>query len=1024
MVLYVYAATLFVSAFILFLIQPMISKMILPKLGGTPQVWNTCMVFFQMVLLAGYAYTHLISSRLKLRQQIILHTCMLLLPLAVLFLLPTNFFNLYMPVVPEHPGDSPGWAPSNLGGNPILQTLLVLATVIGLPFLVVSTTAPLLQKWFAYTGHPAAKDPYFLYGASNLGSMLGLIGYIVAIEPVLHLDEQTWFWAIGYFVLVASVFGCVAFVWGPASHAVLAGHGHGESHPAPAAAPENPPVTAGEAATAVVAGAPQVKPGLRPPKKGQRGPAPAAAAEPARVQRGVDEIDVWRRLKWVALAAVPVSLMLGITTHITTDLTPMPLFWVLPLSLYLLTFVFVFARWPINWIDVAHPYVVYIQPVAICSLLMIDMIPTSTAGVGPSVFFNMIGFFITTLLCHGELAKDRPSTRHLTEFYLWMSVGGMLGGMFNALIAPLVFTGLAELGIAIFAAGFLRPKLKESGWTDDIIAGMLEPAPEPAHHGARGGKGGGRPQPSVAKPGATPQMALALDFILPLAIALLTVLLAFYLTCPDPNNPGVLIPKGAEGTTLPLVLSFGIPLAIACFYLARPLRFGLALGAVIGVHYFYEASRDSSLYSDRSFFGIISVKQNGMTINGKVRRYNQLLHGTTDHGMSFLPPTESSELGNPEQDFTRLATTYYHRYGPAGRVMEGYNWFKDFPLNTYHADARMPAAIVGQVMADVTSSMPMSSLANLWSEPPYCTIGLGTGTMASYGRPYQHVHYYEIDNHIRKLSLGTKRGNETYVYYGYEDVEAIGNPYFSYLKSAISRGCEVQVLMGDARLRMALPYKNFHTSKKDDVPGGGPMDFYHMMVVDAFSSDAIPAHLITKEAIKMYFDRLTEEGILCVHTSNRYVSLPKVVAAVALELNNELTRRGNELRKKHPDMDDKQLAEMYKHERVFGYEYACWRGHDQAPRGHQGPLDGREIGHYTSEWVMVARKPEYLKRLDKSPNYEADLREAANKAPRRYDASEPYWRTMTGQSRFLWTDNYYTLWTVLRILQPAGVRDD
>src|SRR5207245_5141325 len=142
---------------------------------------------------------------------------------------------------------------------------------------------------------------------------------------------------------------------------------------------------------------------------------------------------------------------------------------------------------------------------------------TSTAGVGPSVFFNMIGFFVTTLLCHGELAKDRPSTRYLTEFYLWMSVGGVVGGMFNALFAPVVFNGLAELGLAIFAAGFLRPRLKESGWTDDVIAGMLEPAPEPAQHGPRGGKGP-RPQASVAKAAATPQMALALDFILPLAI--------------------------------------------------------------------------------------------------------------------------------------------------------------------------------------------------------------------------------------------------------------------------------------------------------------------------------------------------------------------------------------------------------------------------------------------------------------------------------------------------------------------------
>src|SRR5947208_2695213 len=177
--------------------------MILPKLGGTPQVWNTCCVFFQMVLLAGYAYTHTISSHLKLRQQIMLHCVMLILPLAVLFNPWINIFNLYISV------DNGGWSPGNLGGNPIPATLLVLFTVIGLPFLVVSTTAPLLQKWFAYTGHPAAKDPYFLYGASNLGSLLALVAYPVALEPNMNLDTQTYVWAAGYFALIGTVLACV-----------------------------------------------------------------------------------------------------------------------------------------------------------------------------------------------------------------------------------------------------------------------------------------------------------------------------------------------------------------------------------------------------------------------------------------------------------------------------------------------------------------------------------------------------------------------------------------------------------------------------------------------------------------------------------------------------------------------------------------------------------------------------------------------------------------------------------------------
>ena len=206
LVLPFFALTLFVSAFCLFLVQPIIGKLILPKLGGTPQVWNTCMVFFQTALLAGYAYTHTVSTRLKLKQQLMLHSALLFIPL--LFLLPT-------PV--SFPGSTgpftfPNWTPP-LGGNPIPQALLLLAWIVGIPFLVVATSAPLLQKWFSSTGHPAAKDPYFLYGASNLGSLLALLLYPVAVEPWFNLSSQSWLFFGGYCVLIVLVLGCVAIVW-------------------------------------------------------------------------------------------------------------------------------------------------------------------------------------------------------------------------------------------------------------------------------------------------------------------------------------------------------------------------------------------------------------------------------------------------------------------------------------------------------------------------------------------------------------------------------------------------------------------------------------------------------------------------------------------------------------------------------------------------------------------------------------------------------------------------------------------
>ena len=1054
MALYLYAITLFVSAFILFLVQPLVGKMILPKLGGTPQVWNTCCVFFQMVLLAGYAYTHMISSRLKLRQQLILHSIMLILPLAVLFGPALfgwpSFFNLYVSV------DQGGWNPGNPGANPIPATLYVLFVVIGLPFLVVSTTAPLLQKWFAYTGHPASKDPYFLYGASNLGSLLALVAYPVIMEPALNLDTQTWVWAGGYFALIATVVMCVSIVWTASAKGQVTGPALTDAVIPPAG--EIPPEPRVQASTAVSATAPQsTKPtGIRPGiKKGHRvGSAGASRVEvePEAVAKARDEIDIWRRLRWIALAAIPSSLMLGITTHITTDLSPIPLFWVIPLAMYLLTFILVFAKWPFVWTEKAHPYVLYIQPICIVLMLLADMLPSTDVGVFGSILFNVLGFFATTLVCHGELAKDRPSTRYLTEFYLWMSVGGMVGGMFNALFAPVVFKTLAELSIAIFAACLIRPKIKESGWTDEIVAGLLEPAAEAPAPGPRSAKGAR--QPSIAKTGATTQMVWAMDFILPGLVMLLSIGLAFVLTGSVQSIAGIFLPRNAskeEVDRLRTFLTFGPPLVIACFYYGRPLRFGLAIGAVLLAHSLYLSQGDASAYSDRSFFGIIAVKKSAQRMaDDAIVPYRQLIHGHINHGMNFIKPENEEDWGKPLKDYSRVATTYYHRLGPAGRVMELFNWFKDPRENVYPADARMPAAIVGNLMGDLAGGMlPASSITNLWSEPPFATIGLGTGTMASYGRPYQHVHYYEIDNHIRRLSLPRKS------YFTYEEPEGSGevgvgknnSPYFTYLENAIRRGCDVQVLMGDARLRMALPYGSFakynnspkeytdlHNAeqKKIDavpeaqrkkyleenpeeypVPPGGPQDFYHMMVVDAFSSDAIPAHLLTKEAIKMYFGRLSEEGILCVHTSNRFVSLPRVVAAVAAALNDDLAKTVNELKEKNPTLSDAELKEKYKHDRIFGYNYACIRGHDVAP------FEPAKVGHFTSEWVMVARKAEYLQRVKEMEPRDYD--EANRKrAAKQNSTAEPYWNTPQPNSRYLWTDNYYTLWTVLR---RSGDRD-
>ena len=440
--LLLYAVTLFISAFILFLVQPMIGKFILPKLGGTPQVWNTCMVFFQMALLAGYAYTHNATTRLSLRQQLVAHLVLLVLPLIILLPFPfafggefvqpetgsitaasnavpieittasahklttgmrthitgiqgntaadgvwtvtvidANKFSLNMSKgngAYESGGSFVGGEPNphslwgfvpDLGTNPIPSTLLILLIYVALPFIVVATTAPLLQKWFVHTGHPAARDPYFLYGASNLGSMLSLIIYPILIEPQLKLSEQGWAYTIGYLCLTVFVLACAALVW-HSKEVKSAAHLPPAVDNLPKAtdkevAPAVPPPGATEPQTGVTATPPPPTPAPAAASTAlKKGAPPAKGKQPARqgahgrleppISIAADTVDFARRFRWVMLAAIPSSLMLGITTHITTDLSPMPLFWLIPLILYLGSFILVFMRWPIVWTEKAH----------------------------------------------------------------------------------------------------------------------------------------------------------------------------------------------------------------------------------------------------------------------------------------------------------------------------------------------------------------------------------------------------------------------------------------------------------------------------------------------------------------------------------------------------------------------------------------------------------------------------------------------------------------------------------------------
>ena len=500
----VFTATLALSAVLLFWIQPMFAKMVLPLLGGTPAVWNTSIVFFQATLLAGYAYAHYSTQLLDVRRQSLLH----------LLLLVSAFVVLPIAV-------ATGWSPPT-EATPVAWLLTLLTVSIGLPFFALSATAPLLQKWFAHTHHTDASNPYFLYAASNFGSILALLAYPVLFEPFLGLIEQGRTWTFVYGGLVVLMATCAFLLRRYFAAEVL--HEH---HMATTDLKAN--------------------------------------------------VDWKLRMQWVILAFVPSSLLLGVTTYITTDVASVPLLWVIPLALFLLTFVIVFSKRPAiphKWIVLIHAYLV---------LLFVIALYVPVLSIRITLFLHLGMFFVTAMLCHGELATHRPVASHLTEFYLWMSFGGVLGGGFNALLAPLIFNTNLEYPIAIVMACALRPVLAE---------------------GRRG--------------------RWTLDLLLPVLVG--AVLLAIFMLAPDID---------ANWITAHIVVSVivGSIVAMVVFgFSPRPLRFALGITVLLFAMNNVTSSERPTLVAERNFFGVHTVKHD---VSG---RFVVLKHGTTIHGAQSVDP--------------------------------------------------------------------------------------------------------------------------------------------------------------------------------------------------------------------------------------------------------------------------------------------------------------------------------------------------------------------------------------------------
>jgi hypothetical protein len=442
----------------------------------------------------------------------------------------------------------------------------------------------------------------------------------------------------------------------------------------------------------------------------------------------------------VALAFAPSSFMLAVTTYITTELAAVPLLWVIPLALYLLTFIVVFSRSP----SFLYRLLVLLQPLVALQLVALVALRVSSPLV-LVVAVNLLAMFVSALVCHGRLAADRPASSHLTEFYLWLAVGGALGGVFNAVVAPVLFKTVLEYPLAIVLACMLRG---------------------PAHGLGRSGD----PTPGTSSAGSRSRAAVAV----PLATGLLTVAVAVA------AHAAGLSPVAAR--TVAVVAGL-----VACATVtARPVRFGLALGAVMLAAAVPLAGEQDTLYANRTFFGVIRVRRDAAD------RVHRLVHGNTTHGVQSTDPSRRLEpLG------------YYDRSGPVSDVFGA-------PV----------AGSAGEV----------------------AVLGLGTGTLACYGRPGQRWTFYEIDAAVRHVARDPR--------------------LFTYLRDCPPRS---HVVVGDGRLSLR---------READRKFG-------VIVMDAFNSDSVPVHLLTRQALALYLHKLADGGIVVVNVTNRYLDLRPVLGDLA-----------------------------------------------------------------------------------------------------------------------------------------------
>lgn len=688
-----FALTVFLGAFLLFQVQPLIGKYILPWFGGGPGVWTTCLMFFQAVLLGGYAYAHFSTTHLKRRTQGWLHAGLLVLALVTL------------PIIP-----AVHWKPAG-NTEPIVRILLLLTTSIGLPYFVLSATGPLLQRWFSLTFPETS--PYRLYSLSNAGSLLALLSYPFLVEPLLNRSTQAWIWSAGLGVFAILCWVCARRM---------------------ISAPEAP----------------------------RHEQAAGASSSEDRVDAPDAPPPAGMRLLWVAFASIASVLLIATTNQLSQDIAVIPFLWVLPLVIYLLSFILCFdhPRWYRRGLFAG---MLVIGVVAVCRILQTES--------GTSLKFQLASYgatlFAACMICHGELYRIRPAPRHLTSFYLHIATGGALGGVLVGVVAPLLLDRYAELQAGLWALSYLLGVVCLRDRARDIaqaaaIGALVSAVLLPAY---RIDWTDGLRESIAAYPGS---FALTYkDHWMLIALFVAALILAF-----------------AGGWR-----------RIARDWRPRMGGFVMMLSVGLGIFFIIQLHHavGSTIAASRNFYGTLRVYEE--MPDREYGRNTKLVHGVITHGLQFWNPVQS-----------RWPTTYYGETSGVGLAIK-------------HLSRPEGSRRIG-------------------------LVGLGTGTLAAYGRKGDHLRIYEIN----------------------PAVEAIARKHFTFLAESEAG---VDVILGDARLSM-----------ERELAADSPQNF-DLLALDAFSSDSIPIHLLTREAMETYLRHLARDGIIAVHISNRYLDLQPVVEKLA-----------------------------------------------------------------------------------------------------------------------------------------------